>query len=90
MFVWFFLVPQLAQLIGWEPLVYLATLPPFVVGVFGLAINYSAYEAENYRAGLQAIPRGQMEAALALGHVAGAPRCGGSSCRRRSASSSRR
>ena len=35
-------------------------------GVFGLAINYSAYEAENYRAGLLAIPRGQMEAALAL------------------------
>ena len=33
----------------------------------GLAINYSAYEAENYRAGLLAIPRGQMEAALALG-----------------------
>jgi polar amino acid transport system substrate-binding protein len=35
--------------------------------IAGLAINYSAYEAENYRAGLQAIPRGQMEAALALG-----------------------
>ena len=33
----------------------------------GLAINYSAYEAEIYRAGLQAIPAGQMEAALALG-----------------------
>lgn len=35
--------------------------------VIGLAVNYSAYEAEIYRAGLQAIPRGQMEAALALG-----------------------
>jgi polar amino acid transport system substrate-binding protein len=32
-----------------------------------LAINYSAYEAEIYRAGLQAIPKGQMEAALSLG-----------------------
>jgi polar amino acid transport system substrate-binding protein len=42
-------------------------LPPFWAGVLGLAINYSAYEAENYRAGLLAIPRGQMEAALALG-----------------------
>src|SRR5262249_35027175 len=40
---------------------------PFWAGVIGLAINYSAYEAENYRAGLLAIPRGQMEAALALG-----------------------
>ncbi len=45
------------------------TLPnnPILYGIFGLAINYSAYEAENYRAGLLAIPRGQMEAALALG-----------------------
>jgi polar amino acid transport system substrate-binding protein len=42
-------------------------LPAFWAGVLGLAINYSAYEAENYRAGLLAIPRGQMEAALALG-----------------------
>src|SRR5262249_20077751 len=41
--------------------------PPWVAGISGLAINYSAYEAEIYRAGLQAIPPGQMEAALALG-----------------------
>ena len=43
------------------------TLTPWAAGVAGLAINYSAYEAEIWRAGLQAIPRGQMEAALALG-----------------------
>ena len=48
-------------------LFYLARLPPWVAGIAGLAINYSAYEAEIYRAGLQAIPPGQMEAALALG-----------------------
>jgi polar amino acid transport system substrate-binding protein len=42
-------------------------MPAFWAGVLGLALNYSAYEAENYRAGLLAIPRGQMEAALALG-----------------------
>ena len=42
-------------------------MPAFSAGVLGLAINYSAYEAENYRAGLLAIPRGQMEAALSLG-----------------------
>ena len=30
-------------------------------------LNYAAYEAEIYRAGLQAIPHGQMEAALSLG-----------------------
>jgi polar amino acid transport system substrate-binding protein len=42
-------------------------LEPFVAGVLGLALNYAAYEAENYRAGLLAIPKGQMEAARALG-----------------------
>ncbi len=42
-------------------------IPEFWAGVLGLGINYSAYEAENYRAGLLAIPRGQMEAALSLG-----------------------
>jgi polar amino acid transport system substrate-binding protein len=48
-------------------LFYLLKLPPWVAGIAGLAINYAAYEAEIYRAGLQSIPRGQMEAALALG-----------------------
>ncbi|NVJ26059.1 MULTISPECIES: ABC transporter substrate-binding protein/permease [Myxococcus] len=35
--------------------------------VLGLGLNYAAYEAEVYRAGVLAVPRGQMEAALALG-----------------------
>ncbi len=48
-------------------LFFLLKLDPWVAGIAGLAINYSAYEAEIYRAGLQAVPRGQMEAALALG-----------------------
>jgi len=42
-------------------------IPAFWSAVLGLAVNYSAYEAENYRAGFLAVPRGQMEAALALG-----------------------
>jgi len=48
-------------------------LSPFVAGVLGLGLNYAAYEAENYRAGLLAIPKGQMEAARALGmtHIQG-------------------
>jgi polar amino acid transport system substrate-binding protein len=41
-------------------------LPPIVAGVLALGVNYAAYEAENYRAGLQAVPIGQTEAALAL------------------------
>lgn len=42
-------------------------LNAFVAAVLGLGLNYAASEAENYRAGIQAIPRGQSEAALALG-----------------------
>ena len=67
MYVWFFLVPNFVRLIGGDEIASCFTAAPFYVGVFGLAINYSAAEAENYRAGLQAVPKGQMEAALALG-----------------------
>jgi len=42
-------------------------LDPFIAGVLGLGLNYAAYEAENYRGGLMAIPKGQMEGARALG-----------------------
>ena len=56
LFVIYYLLPQIGL-----------TIDAFWAGVIGLAINYSAYEAENYRAGLLAIPRGQMEAALSLG-----------------------
>jgi polar amino acid transport system permease protein len=35
--------------------------------VFGLGIAYGAFEAEIFRAGIQSIERGQMEAARALG-----------------------
>ena len=48
-------------------LFYVLKMPALAAGIVGLAINYSAYEAEIYRAGLQAVPPGQMEAALALG-----------------------
>jgi len=42
-------------------------VPAFWTAIIGLAVNYSAYESEIYRAGLQAIPTGQMEASLSLG-----------------------
>jgi polar amino acid transport system substrate-binding protein len=42
-------------------------LDPFVAAVIGLGLNYAAYESELYRAGLEAVPPGQTEAALALG-----------------------
>src|SRR5262245_55500606 len=42
-------------------------LDAFTAAVVGLGLNYAAYEAELYRAGLEAVPVGQTEAALALG-----------------------
>ena len=43
------------------------TLPAVAAAVLGLGLNYAAYEAEIYRAGIDAVPRGQWEAALSLG-----------------------
>jgi His/Glu/Gln/Arg/opine family amino acid ABC transporter permease subunit len=43
------------------------SLTPLQAGILGLALNYGAYEAENYRAGLISVPHGQQEAAWALG-----------------------
>lgn len=42
-------------------------LERFVAGIFAISICYAAYMAEVLRAGIQAIPRGQTEAALSLG-----------------------
>ncbi len=42
-------------------------MPPLLAAIIGLGINYAAYEAENYRAGIFSVPLGQMEAALSLG-----------------------
>jgi polar amino acid transport system permease protein len=39
----------------------------FWYGVAGLTLTYGAYMAEVYRAGIEAVPRGQMEAARSLG-----------------------
>jgi polar amino acid transport system permease protein len=61
--------PLLVQVIFW----FLAAaelglvLPLFWVGVLALGINYGAYMTEIFRAGIQAVPRGQSEAAAALG-----------------------
>src|SRR5271166_4202319 len=42
-------------------------LGAFTAGVIGLTLNYSAYISEVYRSGIQAIGRGQRDAAAALG-----------------------
>ncbi|HEX9017496.1 MAG TPA: ectoine/hydroxyectoine ABC transporter permease subunit EhuD [Chloroflexota bacterium] len=42
-------------------------LEPFPAAVIALSLNYSCYMSEVYRAGIQSIDRGQIEAALSLG-----------------------
>ncbi len=42
-------------------------LGPLTAATLGLGLNYAAYEAEVYRGALLAVPRGQGEAAAALG-----------------------
>jgi polar amino acid transport system permease protein len=45
----------------------ISAVPQVVLGIFALAFNYGAYMTETFRAGIQAVPRGQTEAAQALG-----------------------
>lgn len=40
----------------------------FTAIILGFALNYAAYFAEIYRAGIQSIPQGQREAAMVLGY----------------------
>jgi polar amino acid transport system permease protein len=67
---WYFAFPSVIQSIGnllnFEPLKnYLAN--PVGMAIMGLTFCYAAYMAEIYRAGIQSIPKGQMEAARSLG-----------------------
>jgi polar amino acid transport system permease protein len=43
------------------------TLTALQAAIIGLGIAYSAYQAENFRAGIEAIDKGQIEAAQAIG-----------------------
>jgi len=46
-------------------------VPAFWTGVFGLGMHYAAYNADIFRASLQAVYAGQMEAARSLGFSRG-------------------
>ncbi|HEX7615291.1 MAG TPA: ABC transporter substrate-binding protein/permease, partial [Thermoanaerobaculia bacterium] len=46
-------------------------LPAFVAALLGLGLNYAAYESEIYRGALEAVPKGQLEAARTLGFTEG-------------------
>ena len=46
-------------------------LPAFIAALLGLGLNYAAYESEIYRSALEAVPRGQLDAARILGFTRG-------------------
>ena len=48
------------------PALFGITLGSLTTGVIGLGVHYATYTAEVYRAGIDAVPRGQWEAATAL------------------------
>jgi polar amino acid transport system permease protein len=67
---WYFAFPVLIQQIGeWLNIAALTEFRanPVVMAILGLAICYGAYMSEIYRAGIQSIPKGQMEASRSLG-----------------------
>ena len=62
--------PLILQLYGFYfGLYYIAglSLDRMTAAVIGFSLNYAAYFAEIYRSGIQAIPKGQYEAAKVLG-----------------------
>ena len=56
LFYVYFVLPQLGL-----------SLDAFLAGVIGLGVAYSAYQAENFRAGIEAVDKSYIEAAKSLG-----------------------
>lgn len=67
---WYFAFPsvlnELGKLVGFESLSHYKA-NPIAMAIIGLTMCYGAYMSEIYRAGIQSIPGGQMEAARSLG-----------------------
>lgn len=65
-------IPLLVQLFYiYYALAKIVALPPIAAAIIAMTVCYGAYMGEIFRAGIQAIPEGQMEAALALGLTRG-------------------
>lgn len=66
----YYVLPEIISRIGaiWIP-DYHVNFGAFAAGVAALGINYGCYLSEVFRASIQAIDKGQMEAAQALGYT---------------------
>jgi polar amino acid transport system permease protein len=68
--MWYYLFPSLVQSLGDSTgIAFLAEwrADPIAMAILGLTFCYGAYMTEIFRAGIQSIPKGQMEAARSLG-----------------------
>jgi polar amino acid transport system permease protein len=66
LFLIYLALPQIGIALG-DPWADLLTLDVLTAGVLALGLCYGAYMTEIFRAGIQAVPRGQREAAESLG-----------------------
>lgn len=67
---WYFAFPAIVQDFGdrWNnEMLQHYFADPVAMAILGLTVCYGAYMSEIYRAGIQSIPKGQMEAARSLG-----------------------
>jgi polar amino acid transport system permease protein len=67
---WYFAFPSLLQDLGdaWNIEAFSTyKANPLIMAILGLTFCYAAYMSEVYRAGIESIPKGQMEAARSLG-----------------------
>jgi polar amino acid transport system permease protein len=66
LFLWYAALPELAPLApAWAEGAFI--LPALAVGILALGVNYGAYFTETFRAGIESVPHGQLEAAYAMG-----------------------
>ncbi|HEY60612.1 MAG TPA: amino acid ABC transporter permease [Anaerolineae bacterium] len=67
---WYFAFPSIIQDVGTalnKPALINYKANPLAMAILGLTFCYGAYMSEVYRAGIESIPKGQMEAARSLG-----------------------
>ena len=68
--IWYFAFPAMVKDLGqaWniDALIHYKA-NPIVMAILGMTVCYAAYMSEVYRAGIESIPKGQMEAARSLG-----------------------